>query len=46
MARKNRNAQRKFDTRITFKQLCHRAGISVRQRIIMTRTIKEVRIRE
>jgi len=40
MARKNGNAGgRRFDTRLTFKQLCNRIGVNVHQRIIMRRYI-------
>ena len=41
MSRKRSNAGgRRFDTSLTFKQLCNRLGIDVRQRIIMIRYLK------
>ena len=41
MARKNKNTRsRKHDTRLTFKQLCKKAGIDVRQRIILKRYLE------
>ena len=44
MARKNKNAGgRRFDTRLTFKQLCKIIGIDVHQRIIMIRYLKGMR---
>ena len=43
MARKNRNTRkRRFDTRLTFRQLCDRAGITPKQRIMIIRYLKEV----
>ena len=42
MPRQNGKAGgRKFDTRLSFKELCRRAGISVKQQIIMRRLIKK-----
>ena len=40
MPRRNGNAGgRRFDTRLSFKQLCKNLGIDVHQRIIMERYI-------
>ena len=37
MGRKQKNARRAFDTRMSFTELCHRAGINPRQRIFIRR---------
>ena len=41
MARKNKNAGgRRFDTRLTFKQICNRLKITPIERIIIIRNFK------
>jgi hypothetical protein len=32
--------ERQFDTRMSFRELCNRAGINVKQRIVMYRYMK------
>ena len=39
MPRKNRNAKRQFDTRISFNELSRKIGLTTKQRIIMRRHI-------
>ena len=41
MPRRNKNASQKFDTRLSFTELCNRAGIYVRQRLLLTRWYKQ-----
>jgi len=41
MGRKNKNARRAFDTKMSFKELCSRVGISPKQRIIIRRYLLE-----
>ena len=37
MPRNHHNGRRKFDTRLSFTELCRRTGINARQRIVMRR---------
>lgn len=37
MSRNQKNAQRKFDTRMSFNEMCRRIGIEPRQRIVIRR---------
>jgi len=40
MPRKNKNAKKRYYINLTLRQLCKKAGISPKQRIIMARNIK------
>lgn len=42
MPRRQRR-DRTHDTRMSFKEMCNRAGISPKERIIMVRTLKSLR---
>ena len=39
MPRANKNAKRKYDTRMSFREMCDKVGLSPKQRIIMRRHI-------
>ena len=41
MGRNPKNARRRFDTRLSFKELCRQLRITPGQRIIITRYLKE-----
>lgn len=47
MGRKNNNAGgTRFDTRMSLRELCDRAGVNVHQRILMIRLLKKYGIKQ
>jgi len=46
MSRKSRKARRSFNTRMSFNEMCRKAGIQPKQKIIIRRFLKEVKIYE
>ena len=43
MPRKNKKAQRKYDTRMSFNELCRKAGITPKQKLLIRRHLLEQR---
>lgn len=43
MPRKNKKAQSKFDTRLSFNELCRKVGLTPKQKLLIKRHLLEKR---